>query len=71
MVFFNRYMSLGTTKHPKMGDYDFPEIDAVSVAQETVKHACIDSPDSIATAVSDDFGQEEFWDSLDFDENRV
>lgn len=65
------YVTFGKTDTPKMGDFDVPPIDALSVAQDTVKHACIDSPDSVATASADDFGEEKFWDSLDFAENRV
>lgn len=65
------YYTFGTTDQPKMSDYDVPPIDALSVAQDTLKHACIDSPDSVATSAADNFGEEEFWDSLDFAENRV
>lgn len=65
------YYTFATSDHPKMGEFDVPAIDALSVAQDTLKHACIDNPDSVATAAADNFGDEEFWDSLDFAENRV
>lgn len=66
-MLLDMYYTFSRTGKPSLGDYETPQFDIRQ--PQALKHACIDGPDSIGTAAVDDFGEEEFWESLKFAEN--
>jgi len=66
-LLLDMYLSFSKTGKPSLGDYPMPAFDFTQ--PKALTHACVDSPDSVATAAVEDFGEEEFWMSLGFEEN--
>lgn len=66
-ILLDMYFTFSKTGKPLTADYEFPPYDFTQ--PDVLKHACIDSPYSVATSLAEDFGEEKFWVSLDFAEN--
>lgn len=61
------YYSFSETGKPVLGDYALPQFDSNNPNE--LKFAHIRGPNDMKTETSSNYGDEEFWLSLGFDEN--
>lgn len=66
-LLLDMYLTFSKTGQPKLGTVSIPKV----TKEDSIDYLQINGPDKLLKETATDFGEEKFWDLLNFNENKV